>query len=268
MTNAAPSPQLLEYPLATEVMVFSTTRQSGFSKGPYASFNINAYCGDAPADRNLNLQLLAQTLRLPVENIVQLHQVHRDRVLHVDDAFLALSQEERKAQADGFDIVMTQKEGVCVGVSTADCIPVILYDPDHKALAVAHAGWRGTVLRVAEKAVAAMSGAYGSTPSRIKAVVGPGISLQAFEVGDEVYEAFLEAGFAMDEIASRMPAANGREKWHIDLWAANYLSLEHAGVDDIRVAGICTYTYSDRFFSARRLGINSGRIYTAAFVKP
>ena len=91
------------------------------------------------------------------------------------------------------------------------------------------------------------------------AVVGPGISLESFEVGDEVYDEFGREGFPMEEIARRYG-----EKWHIDLWKANTLQLEGEGVrsENIEVAGICTYKNYDRFFSARRLSINSGRILT------
>lgn len=267
MTNAAKVPQLLEYPLGQGVRAFSTTREAGYSKGSYASFNVNAYCGDEEGDRSRNLTLLSQTLGIPASNIVQPHQVHGNRTLVVDWRFMALTEAKRKEEADGFDIVTTDCKGVCVGVSTADCIPIILYDEEQGAVGVAHAGWRGTALRVAETAVGKMEETYRSSPSRIKAVIGPGISMEAFEVGNEVYEAFLKAGFPMERIAKLMPTANGGRKWHIDLWAANYLSLEAAGVSDIRVAGICTYNNCSRFFSARRLGINSGRIFTAAIIR-
>ena len=267
MTSEIKSPQLWEYPLCENVRAFSTTRESGYSKGNYGSFNINAYCGDDVTDTSRNLSLLSQKIGIPVSNIIQLHQVHRDKILVVDDEFMSQTDENKKKSADGFDAVMTNIKGVCIGVSTADCIPIVLYDEGHKSVCVAHAGWRGTVLRVAEKAVSMMHSVYSASPSHIKAVIGPGISLEAFEVGEEVYESFEKAGFPMHKIACRMPAATGGEKWHIDLWAANYLSLEKAGVSDIKVAGICTYNNYDRFFSARRLGVESGRIYTAAFIK-
>ena len=146
-----------------------------------------------------------------------------------------------------------------MGVSTADCIPVLLYDAAHHACCAVHAGWRGTVKRIVQKAVEAMFQVYGSQPSEIQAVIGPGISLRNFEVGDEVYQQFEEAGFDMQLIARRYG------KWHIDLWEANRLTLLATGVkaDRIQLSGICTYDRVDDFFSARRLGIHSGRIFTA-----
>ena len=93
--------------------------------------------------------------------------------------------------------------------------------------------------------------------------------MDAFEVGDEVYAEFSRAGFEMEKIARHYPAADGGEKWHIDLWEANRLQLIEAGIPSnrIEVAGICTWTRHREFFSARRLGINSGRIFNGIINK-
>ena len=161
------------------------------------------------------------------------------------------------------DAVMTDMADVCVGVSTADCIPVLLYDEDHHAVCAVHAGWRGTMARIVQCAVKTMQTVYQSIPERIKAAIGPGISITHFEVGDEVYQAFAEAGFDMDAIARRF------KKWHIDLPLCNQMQLTETGVpeEQIHQAGICTYDSYDRFFSARRLGIRSGRIFTGIAMK-
>ena len=94
-------------------------------------------------------------------------------------------------------------------VSTADCTPIIIYDPEHHAAAVVHAGWRGTVARIAEKTVAKMQNVYHSRPHMMRAVIGPCITVKNFEVGDEVYEAFADASFPMSQIALR------QDKWHM-----------------------------------------------------
>jgi copper oxidase (laccase) domain-containing protein len=98
-------------------------------------------------------------------------------------------------------------------------------------------------------------------PSDLQAVIGPGIGVDAFEVGNEVYQAFCDAGFPMAQTAIR------KTKWHIDLWKANEWLLRRAGVGNITTAGICTYHQQDEFFSARRLGIRSGRILNGIFIK-
>ena len=146
-------------------------------------------------------------------------------------------------------------------MSTADCIPILIYDEVHHAAAAVHAGWRGTVKRIAMKAVSAMRVTYGSRPEDLTAVIGPGISLEAFEVGDEVYEEFASAGFCMADISRRY------DKWHIDLPECNRSQLSAAGVSDIRMTGICTYNNSADFFSARRLGVASGRIFTGIILR-
>ena len=164
---------------------------------------------------------------------------------------------------DGVDAVMTDVSGICIGVSTADCIPIIIYDPEHHAVATVHAGWRGTVSRIAEKAIQAMAITYHSKPEDMHCVIGPGISLEHFEVGQEVYEQFAEAGFDMDSISK------WQTKWHIDLKECNRQQLERMGVkpDHIEVSAICTVADNHDFFSARKQGINSGRIFTGAILR-
>ena len=180
----------------------------------------------------------------------------------MDDDFFALTYEGRKRFVEGIDGIMTDCKGVSIGVSTADCIPIILYDEAHHAAAAVHAGWRGTVKRIAGKAVNAMTLRYGTRPEQLKALIGPGISLKNFEVGDEVFDAFRHEGFDMNRIAVRY------EKWHIDLPECNRLQLIETGVwaENIINSAICTYDNAADYFSARRLGINSGRIYTGIIV--
>ena len=247
------NPQLTYYDFGERVVAFSTTRHGGCSTGNYAAFNINAYCGDEPAHIAENRRSLATLLGIDDSHIVMPHQVHGTEVRRID----APQQEI----IEGVDAVMTDVPQLCIGVSTADCIPIIIYDEAHHAACAVHAGWRGTVQRIVRVAVEAMCKAYGSLPSQMKAVVGPGISLESFEVGDEVYQQFADAGFDMSAISRRYA------KWHIDLPMCNRLQLEDAGITDIYMSNICTYQQASDYFSARRLGINSGRIFTAVMMR-
>lgn len=247
------SPQLTYYDFGERVVAFSTTRHGGCSTGNYAAFNINAYCGDEAAHIAENRRSLASLLGIDERHIVMPHQVHGVEVRRID-----CPQQEI---IEGVDAVMTDVPRLCIGVSTADCIPVILYDEVHHAACAVHAGWRGTVQRIARVAVEAMCKTYGSVPSQMKAVVGPGISLESFEVGEEVFQQFADAGFDMTKIA-RMYV-----KWHIDLPMCNRLQLEEAGVTDVYMSDICTYQQYQDYFSARRLGINSGRIFTGIMLR-
>lgn len=259
-------PELHFYHLGAGVRAFSSTRHGGFSKGHYASFNINHYCGDSEESISKNRALLCNLLGIKDEHLLMPHQVHLTEIRAFDKAFLSLPIEEQKTRLEGVDAVMTNVPGVCIGVSTADCIPVLLYDKVRRASCAIHAGWRGTVKRIVEKSVAKMISVYGSRPEDIVAQIGPGIHLESFEVGDEVYETFAKEGFAMETISQRFPAADGSsiEKWHIDLPMCNRQQLLSKGIpqSQISVSEVCTFQQFETYFSARRLGINSGRIFT------
>ena len=256
-------PVLHNYHFGNGVTAFSTTRQGGYSEGSYGQFNINRYCGDNVEAIARNRQALCQLLDIDESHLLMPHQVHLTEIATIDDDFLNLDDHERQQCLEGIDAIMTDRAGVCIGVSTADCIPVLLYDRVHHAVCAIHAGWRGTVARIVEKAVKAMTETYGSNTADIQAQIGPGISLDSFEVGDEVYDAFAQAGFDMPAISQR------QAKWHIDLPNCNKQQLMSMGVkpEHISVSDICTYKSHDTFFSARRLGINSGRIFTAIMMK-
>ena len=194
--------------------------------------------------------------------VVQPHQVHGCVIREVTDP------DTTREDLEGVDALVTNVPGVAISVRTADCIPVLLYDPVHKAVAAVHDGWRGTVMRLSQKVIAFMHERYGTSASELKAVIGPGIGPESFQVGQEVADAFFDAGFPMADILSDRgdkcptaddPMAGGL---HIDLWRANQWLLQEAGVQsvNIQVAGICTYKNNDRFFSARREGTKCGRI--------
>lgn len=263
----------LYYNIGEGITAFSTTRHGGVSKGNYASMNINPYCGDDMEAVHENLQRLAAELQLPAENILLPHQTHGVETRVIAEEFLHLPQQVKTMLLDGVDAVMTNIKGVCIGVSTADCIPVLLYDTEHNAIAAVHAGWRGTLSRIVLKTITDMRMTYGTKPAALRAVVGPGISIDRFEVGDEVYDAFQQASFDMEAIAreeikrnpdAEDPAKQFEKKWHIDLPLCNKQMLVQAGVteENITMSGICTYDNADNFFSARRLGVESGRIFT------
>lgn len=264
-------PQLHFYDMGPGVTAFSSTRYGGCSTGSYAEFNINRYCGDDDDHIARNREALCQQLGITDDRLIMPHQMHQTVVACIDAYFMALSAEARQQQLEGVDALCTSLPGVCIGVSTADCIPILLYDPEHRAAAAVHAGWRGTVGRIAQRAVETMVQRYASRPEMLSAVIGPGISLESFEVGQEVYDAFAAAGFSMEPISRRFPAAgdSGREKWHIDLPRCNREQLQQAGVSgrNILSTGLCTFRQHDDFFSARRLTIHSGRIFTGIILR-
>lgn len=225
--------------------------------------------------------------------VIQAHQVHGDRVARVyleGSRLMAsapgtepgpcwgsvetASDRSIPPAIDGVDALVTDVPGTAIGARTADCIPVLLHDPVHHAVAAIHAGWRGTVARIPAKALAAMAEWYGTDPADVLAVIGPGIGPESFQVGREVADAFEAAGYDMSEILTdegpvcSQPSGAARSMrggLHIDLWRANELTLIDAGVPagQIGISGIDTYLAADQFYSARRETIACPRIINA-----
>ena len=267
-------PELHFYELANNVVAFSSTRHSGVSKGNYAAFNINRYCGDAPDAIEQNRKSLANCLEIDVNKLIAPHQIHSDSSRIIANEYFKLPANIREQIIEGVDAVMTNELNVCIGVSTADCIPILLYDTKHQAAAAIHAGWRGTVKHIVQKTIKEMGIVYQTKPQELQAVIGPGISLQNFEVGDEVYEQFANACFDMERIAKRFRVIQPKEgelplKWHLDLKLSNRIDMETMGVlpQNIIDEGICTYDNTNDYFSARKLGVDSGRIYNGIILK-
>ncbi len=260
--------KFLEYDINNGVLAFSTMRGEG--AGNYDDFNITPYCGDSPRHVAMCRASLCAQLGITENQLILPYQTHSDKVAVIDSKFQQLSDEERYKALQGIDAVVTALPHICIGVSTADCIPVLLHDEKRNIIAAIHAGWRGTVAGIVKKSIEVMKRCYNSCAHDIRAIIAPGISIDAFEVGDEVYEEFRKAGFAMEQIAKRYPTTAGGEKWHIDLWEANSLLLQQCGVarEKIHIAGVCTYKNHSDFFSARRLGIKSGRIFNGILLKP
>ena len=267
-------PELHFYELANNVVAFSSTRHSGVSKGNYAAFNINRYCGDSPDAIEQNRKSLANCLEIDVNKLIVPHQIHSDCSRIIANEYFKLPANIREQIIEGVDAVMTNELNVCIGVSTADCIPILLYDTKHHAAAAIHAGWRGTVKHIVQKTIKEMGIVYQTKPQELQAVIGPGISLQNFEVGDEVYEQFANACFDMERIAKRFRVIQPKAeepplKWHLDLKLSNRIDMETMGVlpQNIIDEEICTYDNTNDYFSARKLGVDSGRIYNGIILK-
>lgn len=256
-------PRLHYYDLGNAVTAFTTTRHGGRSEGNFGTLNINPFRGDNPEAVAANLQIVAQELGVSADRIVRQHQVHGTECRQIDSNFFSLSAQEQRQMMEGVDAVMTNLPQISIGVFTADCVPVLLFDPENKATAAIHAGWRGTVQHIVAKTVERMRQQFGTNPARLQAQIAPCISEKNFEVGQEVYDAFLQSGFDMPRIATM------HAKWHINLPLANRLDLEGMGVktENIRQANICTYDNSTDYFSARKLKEGFGTIYTGIILR-
>ncbi len=212
-----------------------------------------------------NFQRISSIVGIDESHIFMPHQVHSDHIFQVTSAFLSFPKEKQKALLEGYDAIFTDLRGVCIGVSTADCVPILLYDNGAKAIAAVHSGWRGTVNRILEKTISCMAKTLNSSPENIVAVVAPHISQEHYEVGDEVFDAFLSAGFPMNDIAKK------QGKWHIDLGKCNVIELLECGVkeENIYQEPLCSYSEPDILFSARREQVGQekcGRNFNAIFL--
>lgn len=247
-----------------EIAHFCTSREGGASVGNFASNNLSPFTGDEPSHFAENKKALCGKLDIPFDKMVIPYQTHGTDIIKVTDAFFSLSQKQRVDALNGIDAIITNVSDVCIGITTADCVPLLFFDPERKVIAAAHAGWRGTCARIAEKVVRRMVDTYYCTTENILVCIGPSISVDSYNVGEELISYFEKEQFDTNEIFQRRD-----EDLYLDLWTANKQSLLQTGIlnENIEVSGQCTYINHERFFSARRLGIKSGRMMSGIMLK-
>ncbi|MCD8042370.1 MAG: peptidoglycan editing factor PgeF [Tannerellaceae bacterium] len=261
--------EMLQFPRLgrdCNIFHFVTTRHGGVSHDAFAGFNLGEYAGDEETAWQNNRRVLCDACGICPEQLFVPYQTHGISLLDLDCSFLSLSQAEQKNKLYGVDALVTTVPGVCIAVTTADCVPLLLYAPDKQVVAAVHAGWRGTVAGITTRTVRYLLSQYGCDPAQIQVGIGPCISFEVFEVGDEVVVAF-------EDILSRMPDTCNVHpetgKSHLDLTRINAGLLREEGVlpENIEFADLCTYTHEADFFSARRQGIHSGRMLSGIGIK-
>lgn len=247
-----------------EIFACSTEREGGVSEGLYKSLNLCDYVEDEPHNVERNRAIFCKQHGIQCENLIFPRQTHGNRIQIINDKFLAQSETKRTAALYGIDGVITNVRQICIGVNTADCVPVLLFDPINAVIAAVHTGWRGTLAKIAQKAALLMHTQYGTEISKLIVGIGPSISVANYSLGQELYDHFKAADFPVETLFKLSD-----NRLHLDLWEANRGQLKQIGVADknIYVSGICTYANSDRFFSARRLGTLSGRTASCIMLK-
>jgi YfiH family protein len=250
---------LSEFP---EILHFSTTRIGGCSIDNYNSLNLGFNSGDLQCKVLENRVILCAALGIYPDKLVFPKQTHTATTKTITADFLDLDIEERKQFLNETDAVITNQKEVCIAIKTADCVPVLLFDRKRKVVAAVHAGWRGTVQAIVSITIHKMAKEFGSASCNIFAGIGPSISPEVYEVGEEVWNRF-----SPELYQPTIPAK--ADKRLIDLWSANYQQLINAGVpaDQIEVAQMCTWSDSTRFFSARRDGLRTGRMATGIMIR-
>lgn len=243
---------------ATVRAVF-TTRWGGVSEGPFGTLNLGLHVGDDVDRVRRNRRLVAAATGVPLESWVLAEQVHGAQVAVVgrkESGRGAESLETVIRQADG---LVTAEPGIALVALFADCVPVYLVDPVRRAVALVHAGWKGTLGGISARAVVAMVETLGCRPEDLWAVIGPSIGPCCYEVKEQVVD-FFRREFSGAEYLLQKSA--GKESWYLDLWEANRVALLAAGLPpaQIAVAGLCTCCHPELFFSHRRDRGRTGRL--------
>lgn len=231
-----------------------TTRRGGVSGGELSSLNLGLSRGDARENVVENYEILCSALGLDCRRVVFSRQTHSDHVILADekDAGCGLF----KAAGFEADAYITQTLGLVLTVFTADCTPILLYDPVSRAAGAVHAGWRGTANGILGKTVGLMKSAFGCKPENILAAIGPAIGACCFETDSDVPQAMhARFGTRADEFIQAFG-----DKWRVDIKALNRLHLLDAGVlpENIVVSELCTVCEPALFWSHRRNGAQRG----------
>lgn len=231
------------------------TRHGGVSRPPWDTLNVGRAVGDSPAAVEENHRRICASLEVRREDIATAYQVGGAHVGVVNG-------DHQGTVTPATDALVTATPGVALMLRFADCLPILLYDPIQRALGLVHAGWRGTIARVAQQAARAMVAAFNCRPEDLVAGIGPGIGPCCYQVGDEVAAAVRAAFPAGDSLLIRQPDGSH----HLDLWAANAWQLREMGVGTVEVAGLCTACRTDEFFSHRGEGGRTGRFAAVALL--
>ena len=232
-----------------------STRIGGVSTGMWDSLNLGISRGDNPDHVKENYRRFLSVIGAKGEAVAMCDQVHGNKVLHVTTADCKTDPYTKIGLVG--DGLMTAVPGIALTIFSADCIPVLLFDPKRRVIAALHAGWRGTAAGVVTAAVTQMIQVYGSNPADILAAIGPGIDQCCFETHEDVPNA-MTAALAGNSLPSIHLKENG--KFSVDLKGINARRLEMAGLstDHITVCHECTCCQPDSFWSHRRQGTQRG----------
>jgi YfiH family protein len=237
-----------------------STRQGGVSQTPYATLNLGISVGDDPEAVRENRRRFFGTFGLQHSRVVRVKQVHGNGVLVVDEALASHRGFPGVLLDEGFeyDALITNLLDQALVVSTADCLPLLIHDPIHGAVAAVHAGWRGTAKRIASQALEAMAKSYGTDPTDCRVAIGPSIRGCCYEVDSAVADAMSAALPTWEEHA--VPTRPGHLR--LDLAGVNRAVLMEVGVrrEGIEDVGLCTACRNDLFFSHRAEKGRTGRM--------
>jgi YfiH family protein len=237
-----------------EIVHASLSRRGGVSPEPWRSLNLGGTVGDEPERVRTNRRRALQAFGLPFDSVYDVYQVHGSNVV------CTRAPRDPSTPHIQADAILTDQPGVTLMMRFADCVPIFLYDPHRKVVGLAHAGWQGTLRRTAACAVQAMQDQYGSQPADILAGIGPSIGPHHYPVGPEVTRQVEQVFGGNSKNLLRFDyGAEQNSGVQFDLWKANRLVLEQAGVSQIEIAEICTACHLEDWYSHRGEKGRTGR---------
>lgn len=243
-----------------------STRMGGVSTGCFASMNLGFLKKEPYETVAENYRRFGAAVGFDWKRAVLSWQTHTTnvRLVTAADAGKGTVRERDYRDVDG---LITREPGIALVTFFADCVPLYFADPQHHAVGLSHSGWRGTVARMGARTLEAMRESFGTCPEDVTAVIGPSICADCFEVGPEVAEAFAEE-FTQEQMLMMCRDGQGDRKY-LDLWLANRIILEEAGVrpDRISVTNICTRCNPELLYSHRIMGPERGNLAAVIMIK-
>jgi len=239
------------------VICATSTRVGGVSTKPYDTLNLAYHVNDNPTNVTENRQRFSNELGIDVNSLVLAQQVHGDRIEIIEDKHAGRGSHCIEDAIPDTDAMITTSNKVSIGILTADCVPVMIFDPVRSAIGVAHAGWKGTILMIAAKTVLKMKEIFGTDPSDCMVALGPSIGPCCYEVGEDVISQF--------DNAFGVGACTKGNK--LDLPRAVELQLTNVGVKNISYDGACTACNLELFYSHRVENGVTGRMMSVMSMK-
>lgn len=239
-----------------------TTRYGGVSNGPFESMNIGFSTGDSDENVTRNIEIMAEKFNIKTDDIVATNQTHTNTIKYINEEYKGMVFEESPfTDVDG---IYTDRKNIALMSFHADCTPIFYYDPVKKVVALAHAGWKGTLLNITGKMVRTFVNDFNSDPSHIQTAIGPSLDMNCFEVDKDVADMFLTENKDFEQFMKIKGP-----KFHFNLWEINKYLLMKEGIkeDNIEVSGLCTKCNNDMFFSHRGQGGKRGLLAGVIMMK-
>jgi YfiH family protein len=229
-----------------------TSRTGGVSKSPMTSLNCALHVGDRLEDVITNRQLVAECAGFTIDAWTCAEQVHSNAIQKVSRQHMGLGNNSRDQAFQDTDALISNESGIMLAAFFADCVPLYFVDPVHHAIGLAHAGWKGTALHIAERTIEAMNRQFGSQPEQILTAIGPSIGVCCYEVNDQVIE----------QLDCKRPVQKRNGRYMLDLKETNRQFMIRAGIlpTNIEISEWCTSCNTDLFYSHRAENGQTGRM--------